>query len=164
MRLSWATLALLAIAVTATVAPHRAMAQQIPNEMRVDINLKDADMVTATRMLTQKTGLQFVVKPTAEPFGKITLKLDSVTAEEAIRYICESAGAYFRRDENGVFVISRNPLEEPKNDVPVPAPKTVKVTKVLKVLKADPRSIYEQIMFASPFDSMRGFEELKKFQ
>src|SRR4051812_21087901 len=104
MRKSWATLALGAVLTiaalgTASIAP----AQQQAGDMRIDLNLKDADMVAATRAITMKTGLQFVFEGTEQPFNRITLKIDAVTAEDAISYICQSAGAYFRRDPNGVY-------------------------------------------------------------
>jgi hypothetical protein len=135
---------------------------QSASDVRVDVNLKDADMLTATRMLFAKTGVQFVVKPSANPYGKITLKLDGVSAEEAVRYICESAGAYFRRDEAGVFIISHDrPVEAPAATVAEAV--QPKALKKIRVLKADAKSVFDQVVYHIPFDSMKGFEDLKRF-
>src|SRR5436190_8304161 len=103
MRFSWAKLALGAVLAAAVVAPlTSAVAQQAsPDQVRVTIHLKDADLVTATQVLMQKAGLQMVVEPSSEPFGKITLDLENQAAEDVVRYMCQAAGAYFRRDENG---------------------------------------------------------------
>ncbi|MEZ0326870.1 MAG: type II secretion system protein GspD [Fimbriimonas sp.] len=143
------------------VAPVGALAQQ-SSDVRVDINLKDADMMAATNILFQRTGIQFVVEPSSKPYNKITLKLQGATPEEAVSYICQSAGAYFRRDENGVYIISPNkPVVEA---APVaPAANAVKIVKKLKVLKGDARVIYESIAFKQVFDPARGFAELKRF-
>jgi general secretion pathway protein D len=163
MRLSWATMALAAVMAGGLMAP-TAIAQQLTEDVRVDINLKDADMVTATRMLTQQTGLQFVVEPSNEPFGRITLKLDNASAEDAIRYICQSAGAFFRRDENGVFVISRTPPVVERTSTPQ-STRPVKILKRIRVLKADPRMVYEQIRGTmNPEEyGTRGFMDLRRF-
>ena len=101
--------AFIAIAVAVVASAYA----QKPSEIRLDVNLKDADMMTATRMLMQRTGVQFIVEPSATTYQRVTLNLIDVTAEDAIRYICQSAGAYFRRDENGVYIISATPPKVP---------------------------------------------------
>jgi general secretion pathway protein D len=163
MRLSWATMAFVGAVATALVAPTTsAYAQQSSNEVRINLFLKDADLYMATKMLTEKTGMNFVFETTSEPFGKVTLKLDSVSPEDALRYICNCAGAFFRRDENGVFVISKN-----KQTVELPVEPKLDVKKVLKrvlVRKADARSVYNTIAFAMPMNAGNGFEDLKKFK
>jgi type II secretory pathway component GspD/PulD (secretin) len=126
----------------------------------VDVNLKEADMMTATRMLMQQAGVQFVVEPSSDPYGRITLKLDGATAEDAVRYICQAAGAYFRRDENGVYIISHHPQVVVDHEA-----KHAKrpVLKRIKVLNNDVRDIYDQVEGRIPYDYVRGFELLKKF-
>jgi general secretion pathway protein D len=163
MRFSWAKLALLATLATAVVAPFEsAMAQQSAG-VRIDLNLKDADMVSATNVLFMKTGLSFVIEPSTEPYKKITLKIDNVTAEEAVSYICKAAGAYFRRDEVGVYIISQQKPAEP-TATGAPAAKQPKLLKRIKVLRSDSRDVYDMVMFGVPFNSNRGFEELKRFK
>jgi len=86
-----------------------------------------------------------------------------VTAEEAVRYICQAAGAYFRRDENGVYVISQS---KPTSVVPstTTAPgKSPKLLKRIKLLRTDARDVYDMIMFRMPFNTNRGFEAIQKF-
>src|ERR1700757_372643 len=88
------------------VAPLTVASAQQPAETRVDVNLKDADMLTATRALTQRTGINFVIEPSSDQgYARITLQVSRVTPEDAIRYICQAAGASFRRDDNGVYII-----------------------------------------------------------
>lgn len=163
MRFSWAKLALLATLATTVVAPlQSAMAQQSEG-VKIDLNLKDADMVSATNVLFMKTGLSFVIEPSAEPYKKITLKIGNVTAEEAVAYICKAAGAYYRRDEVGVYIISQQkPAETTAPGAPVA--KQPKLLKRIKLLRTDSRDIYDMVMFGVPFNSKRGFEELKRFR
>ena len=162
MRFSWAKLGLVAALAGAVIAPLSvAMAQQA-SDVRVDLNLKDADMMVATNVLFQRTGIQFVIKPSDISYRRITLKLDGVTPEDAVRYICQSAGAYFKRDENGVYIISH---DQPAVEVPVIAPSTkaVKVARKIKVLKAGARDIYDMVLFSMPFDASKSLQDLRRF-
>lgn len=165
MRNRWAQFAL-AVAMAATLTGVAANANaQIADELRVDVSLKDADMITATQMLTKQTGVQFIVETSDEAFPRITLSLTHVSAEEAIRYICQSAGATFRRDENGVYIIS-NGKKQP--DVIRPATTDVvrlpkKVAK-FKMMKADARDVYRQITAGIEYDPTFGFREINRFQ
>jgi general secretion pathway protein D len=163
MRLSWATMAFVGAVATALVAPTTsAMAQQSQGQVHINIFLKDADLFEATRMLTAKAGMQFVFEPSSEAFGKVTLKLDDLPAEDALAYICKAAGAYFRKDENGVFIISRS---APKIDTPIEQPKSVvKTLRRILVRKADVRNVYNMLAFAMPPNSSHGFEDMKKFK
>lgn len=164
MRLSWATMAFVGAVATAFVAPTTsAIAQQAPEQLRVDIFLKDADLFSATRVLTQKAGMQFVFESTGEPFTKITLKLDSVTAEDALAYICKSAGATFKKDDNGVFIISKAKAAGTETAV-IPPIKVVKVAKRIKVRLTDVRNVYDMLLFMTPFTNNRGFEDMRKFE
>jgi general secretion pathway protein D len=163
MRFSWAKMALLTVLAGVVVAPLTSAIAQQSNDVRLDLTLKDADMMQATNLLFMRAGISFVVEPSSEPYRKITLKLDNVTAEEAVRYICQAAGAYFRRDDNGVYVISqRKPaaIEPPALTGPATKPKLLKR---IKLLRTDARDVYDMIMFRLPFDTNRGFDKLKKF-
>ena len=163
MRLSWATMAFVGAVATALLAPTTiAMAQQSQNQVRINVFLKDADLFEATRMLTLKAGMQFVFEPSTEPYGKVTLKLDESNPEDALAYICKAAGAYFRKDEKGVYIISRS---APIVEVPVePGKAVVKMLRRIKVQKADVRSVYNMLRFAMPVSQGIGFEDLKKFR
>ncbi len=161
MCFSWAKLALVTVLGGVVVAPVSGAFAQQGSDVRVDLNLKDADMMAATNILFQRTGIQFVVEPSSKPYNKITLKLEGVTPEEAVKYICTSAGAFFRRDENGVYIISQSKPIVP--EVPVAKVIQPKVMKKIRVLKADAKDVYNAIMYRLPFDSTRGFQELKRF-
>lgn len=137
---------------------------QLLSELRVDLELKDADMLAATRMLTQQTGLQFVIMPSTEPMRKLNLKLRQVSVDDAIAYICQNAGASYRKDHNGVYIISFGPEPEtaktdtaapPKVDVP-------KIVKKVKLLKANAKDVYSQLYGNVP-DMNDGFRELARF-
>ena len=162
MGLNWgrgAVLSTLAAMVVATSAS--AMAQDAA--AKVTLKLKDADMLTATRTLTSKTGVQFVVEPSMEPFGKITLEVADVTPEDAIRYICQAAGAEYRRDEHGVFIIGhRRPASLPEA-APVVVGKKATVVKKLRILKADASDVAEMLLYQKTFSDTKGFERLKRF-
>lgn len=160
MRLNWARGAFFGALAAVVVAPLQgAWAQD--GAVKVNVNLKDADMLTATRTLMSKTGIQFLVEPSTDPFAKITLQLTDVTPEEAIRYICQAAGAEYRRDEHGVFIIGHR--KPPTAPTAIPAAKPTMVWRKIRILKAKAQDIYDQVMYNIPFSSERGFEELKRF-
>ncbi len=164
MRVSWAKMALLTVLTASVVGPVSSAIAQQPSDMRVDyLRLEKADMLSATKVLTQRTGLQFIIEPSDTPFGKISLQLKDVSPEDAIRYVCQAAGATFRRDENGVYIISHS---KPVVDTPIPteAPRpAVTIVRRIKVLKAGVRDVYEAMRYGTPFDSARGFADLKRF-
>ncbi len=165
MRFNWASLSLAAVLATASLAPvSSALASQQAEDVLVDISLKDADMILATKILTERTGLQFVIEPSAEPFHLITLKLDRMPAKAVIGYICKSAGAYYRRDENGVYIISRNKPEETTIAPVAPALPEKMVVKRIKLIKADAEAVYNQVVYAIPYDFVDGFEKLNRFR
>lgn len=163
MRFKWAKTMLVAVVAASIFAPvSNAMAQS--TDVLVDINLKDADMIAATRMLTQRTGLQFVIEPSDQPYGKITLKLEGRSADEIIRYICQAAGAYFRRDEKGVFIISRTkPVETVAPTAPAVTPVLPKITRKMKILKADARTVHEQIRYGNALETTASLDTLREF-
>lgn len=162
MGLNWGR-GVMRLALAAGVVAASAVAMAQDGALKVKLKLKDADMLTATRSLTSQTGVQFVVEPSTEPFGKITLEVSDVSPEEAIRYICQAAGAAFRRDEHGVFIIGHRHPEA----APVPAPVAVgsapKVLRKIKVLKADASDIADMLKFNKVFSETKGFERLKHF-
>jgi general secretion pathway protein D len=146
------------------VAPvSSALAQRPSDETRIShLFLKDADLMTAVQMVMQRTGVQIVFDSSQEPYNKVFLNIDDMTVENAIGYICKAAGAFVRRDENGVYIISHNPA---KGEV-LPANPPVKVIKMVKKIKlshADPKAVYDMLMFQIPFSSSQGFDALRKF-
>jgi general secretion pathway protein D len=161
MRFSWAKFAFVAALATVVVAPLANANAQQNSDVRVDLNLKDADLMAATQVLFQRTGIQFLVEPSTKIFNKITLKLEGVTPEEAVRYICQAAGAYFRRDDNGVYIISQD--KPVVVDPVVPKTTSAKSLKKIKILKASAKDVYDAIIYRIPFDSLNGFNDLKRF-
>jgi len=141
-----------------------ALAQATPEDTLVDVKLQDADITTAIAMLTARTGIQFVFKPSSTEYGKITLNLSRQKAADAIKYICQAAGAYYERDENGTYLIS--------HDVPAPAATTavdasnakhVSVFRRIQLQHADPRDVFLQLYNIDPYDPGIRFREMQKF-
>lgn len=131
---------------------------------RVDIFLKDADLYEATQMLTRQTGIQFVIAPNSGQFGKINLSLASVNAEDAIKYICQAAGAYAEADENGVFIIRfGQPPAKGSNGSGTSVKKPMKLDRI-KIVNADVRDVYNAIFKGYLIDPDRGMMEMDAFQ
>ena len=71
---------------------------------KVDVVLQDASLEAAVRALGEQTGMNFVIRP-SDAYGRISLTLKDTTAEQAIKYIAEAAGAYAVQDEGGVWIL-----------------------------------------------------------
>lgn len=140
---------------------------QLPQELRVDLDLKDADVQTAIQVLARETGMMFIFEPTADPIQKVTAHLNRVTVEDAVRYICQSAGLSYRRDENGAYILSKKKVADAEftaaqpNTVKAPGPKIVQK---FKLRKADPQEVLNQLKGGDPLDPSRTFERLTRFQ
>ena len=177
MRTNWAKSALVAVlAASATFGiVASACAQTTPaDEPRIDnLDMRSAPLLIALKALTDQTGVQFIIEPSDKPFDKVTLKLGAISVEDALKYVCESAGAYFRRDESGVYIISHNKPEVAKvvADPPAaPAAAQHKVVKKINLLHASPKDVYERMYDINPngpggqvFDT-RVWEGLNYFQ
>ncbi len=167
MRSKWFRPALAGLAMLAVLGISTASrAQSAPDagDTLVDVVLNDADLVTATRMLTARTGMQFFIVPSGDAFGKITLTLTHQKAADVLGYICKSAGAYFQRDENGVYLISHTaPTPRQTASGTESNAKHVSVFRRIKLQKADPRDVYMQLYDINPYDSQRMFKELRSF-
>jgi general secretion pathway protein D len=168
MRSKWFRPAIAGLAMLAALSFSAAgRAQMAPDagDTLVDVVLNDADLVTATRMLTQRTGMQFFIVPSSEAFGKITLTLTHQKASDVLGYICKSAGAYFQRDENGVYLISHGaPAPQQTSQATQSNAQHVSVFRRIKLQKADPRDVYMQLYDINPYDTSRMFRELHAFQ
>jgi general secretion pathway protein D len=141
---------MIAVAISAVVAASFATAQQ-SDVTRLNVNLKDADLVTATKMVTERTGLQFMFRST-KAFNKVTLQLKDQTADDVIRYICDAAGAFVTKDENGVYVISANkPSVEPILLENRPNKKTFKK---IKLLHAGADEVFARVVLGQILDPM----------
>ncbi|MBS1708883.1 MAG: hypothetical protein JSS65_09205 [Armatimonadetes bacterium] len=131
---------------------------------RVDLVLRDADLHVALQALTRQTGIKFVVDGSESlELKKIYLSLTDETADNAIQYVCQAAGAYAERDQNGVFVI------RPINKKPVetkiqPSVARPTITKKCRLMKADPEAVLHLMKGDKPFASDHYMEELDKYQ
>lgn len=139
----------LALSLGAVLASSIAGAQT--SETRLDVNLKDADILTATKMVTQKTGLQFMFK-SQKAFSKVTLQLKDQTADDVIRYICDAANAYVKRDDNGVYIISDQPMVAAAPVATAAAP--VRIFRRMKLLHSGADEIYARVVLNSILDPM----------
>jgi general secretion pathway protein D len=151
-----ATLAALTVAVVS-----QAFAQDSALTKRVDLFLRGADLLNAVQALTLQTGLQFVVVPNSEGFRKIDLNLAEVTAEEAIKYICQAAGAYAERDANGVFIIRAGTPDtkvEADPELPIARPKVIRR---IKIMRADPKLVYDMVTKAQVVENGNEMRDLQ---
>ena len=160
-------LAVGAMATALMCAVPSAMAQGTPDETRVKLDLKDADLLAATKSLTQETGLQFVLEPSTEPYGKINLVLNDVSVEDAVRYLCNAAGASFRKDENGIYIIGHKTPGATTDTTPTaattaaePAPNIPVHLHKFKLMHADPKTVLDEIENKGPGDPFAAFEEM----
>ncbi|MBS1727456.1 MAG: hypothetical protein JST51_12100 [Armatimonadetes bacterium] len=148
---------MVAMAMGAVLAASFAFAQD--KDTRLNVNLKDADLVTATKMVTERTGLQFIFKST-KSFNKVTLQLKDQTADDVIRYICDAAGAYVTRDDNGVYVITD---EAPKVVVPEitnVAKPAAKIFRKIKLLHAGADEVFAQVVLNRVLDPLTKHAEM----
>lgn len=161
-RNTWAKVALGAVMGAMLIVPITGAyaQQQMSEQVRVTVNLKDVDLLQATQQLTKLSGLQFMVMPTATPFNKVTLQLSDMPAEDVLRYMCQAAGAEFRRDENGVYVIGRSLEKKPENNLAEPPIPAKKIRKKVRIMKADPKALYQLLVFNQQTDPLQGYRDL----
>jgi general secretion pathway protein D len=132
-----------------------ALAQDTALSKNVTLYLRDADLLSATRQLTQLTGLNFTFLPSEKPFAKINLSLENVSAEDAIRYICQAAGAHAERDERGIFIIRSGEAREVQS-VSSAAPASEKlIVREIEIRKADPRDVMDMLIYGYVMDPER---------
>lgn len=136
---------------------------QSGSDLRLSVNLKDADMVTATREVMLKTGLQFIFRPSTKAYNRVTLSLTDATAEDVVKFICQAAGAYYMRDENGVYIISQEPFTLPKPPTVDTPRKKVQLVRKLELQSAGAQEIYDAIVRGVAYDEMNGWERLRQF-
>lgn len=140
------------------------LAQKDPMQKRVDLLLRDADLHSAIQALTLQTGLQFVVQSSDGEFKKIDLNLSQRTAEEAIKYMCEAAGAYAVRDANGVFIIKAGKAPAEAEVAPIETAVTSPViVKKIRIMRGDPEMIYSMIMKGVSYDSENGMRQMNLY-
>ena len=134
----------------------------------VTIHLMDTDLITAVKAIAQQIKAEFVFEPTDEPYQRISfIKVDQKPFEQVLGYICQAAGATYRKEANGVYVIGParpKPLESPA-PAPTPAPREVQKSLViteripLRYSRASDivRIIKTEMMTDDPFAELRDF-------
>lgn len=159
MRIKNCWTALVAAALVAgAVMPVAAQGQRTGG--KIDLQLKDAELLTALQALSLQTGIEFTIQVAdADKIRRVTVSLKEKTAEEAIRYICEAAGVIVDRDETGVFVVRTASAPAPVSPT-VAAPKK-NVLRRIKVMRADPASLYRQIRFGDIPDMFTEMQDLQ---
>jgi type II secretory pathway component GspD/PulD (secretin) len=134
----------------------------------VTVNLMDADLITAVRAIAQQVNVEVVFEPTDQPYKKISfLKLERKPFEQALGYICQAAGATYRKEANGVYVIGPvrpKPEVQPTPTQPVTeAPRPQIITERIPLRYSRPsdikRIIEAEAMSEDPFAELREFME-----
>jgi general secretion pathway protein D len=134
----------------------------------VSIHLMDADLITAVKAIAQQVKAEVVFEPTDEPYKRISfIKIDQKPFEQVLGYICQAAGATYRKEANGVYVIG--PARPKTVEMPAPAPTAppVEAQKPLVVTERIPlrysrasdivRIIKTEMMTDDPFAELRDF-------
>jgi len=135
---------------------------------RFDLQLADAELRAATQMLALRSGLdlQFVFKPSAKEFGRITLNLTNVTVDDAMKFICDSAGAICKKDIGGVWVIGHaedfpvEPVEAAPLVIEKPAPK---ITTKIYLKQYDPKQMID-LLYGYEIDETGPWRAMEKFR
>ena len=68
------------------------------------VDLVDADLQAAVRMLMAQTGVEIVIEASDKPYGRVNLMLEKKPLDTVLQMICRAAGASVRT-EGGVYVI-----------------------------------------------------------
>lgn len=141
---------------------------QVGTQKRFDLLLQDADIESATQMLAAQSGLdlQFVFMPSEKPYALIRLSLTGVTVDEAIRYICEAAGAGYEKDASGVYIIGPKEAFKAKAggatapSLPIKEPKFVRK---IMLTNQHPRHVLQRLLSqeVDELDDWRRLEQMR---
>ncbi|MDW8107437.1 MAG: secretin N-terminal domain-containing protein [Armatimonadota bacterium] len=134
----------------------------------VTIDLIDADFIAAVKGIALQAKVEVVFEPTDEPYRRISfISIRERPFEQVLRYLCQSAGATYRKEANGVYVISplraTKPVETPPAAAPAPPERQRPVIVVesipLRYSRASDivRIIKTEMMTDDPFAEIRDF-------
>ncbi len=134
----------------------------------VSIHLMDADLITAVKAIAQQVKAEVVFEPTDEPYKRISfIKIDQKPFEQVLGYICQAAGATYRKEANGVYVIGPARSKPMETTPAVQAPPPAEAQKPLIVTERIPlrysrasdivRIIKTEMMTDDPFAEIRDF-------
>lgn len=143
------------------------LAQEEPLSQKIDLYLRDADLVHATTALTMQTGISFIIDAAdTEAFRRINLNLPGVSAEDAIRYVAQAAGGYAERDANGVYII-RFGAPRPAEAVAAESQQTIlpmpKLTERIFLTQGDGRAIYDTLVGGFEYDPESGMRFVHQY-
>jgi len=138
-----------------------AFAQDAVLSKRVDLFLVDGNLEDALNLLTKQTGLEFVIEPGDKEFAHINLSLKDKTAFDAIRFICEAAGAWADRDESGVYIVRRG--MKPRGTVSTTGASVAepKMIRKIRLKHGDAETILRQIK-GEVIDPLRERQEVQR--
>ncbi len=108
-------LSLSLIAVAPASGDDSAVGKKIVNS----INLVEADLRSAIRLLMQQTGAEIVIEHSDKPYSTVSLTLDRKPLVTVLNAMCRSAGASLR-EENGVYYVGPRGAEPVKPVVKEP--------------------------------------------
>lgn len=139
-------------------------AQAEKAEQAFDFKVANMDLMVALQALSVQTGLQYSIQTTNVEFRKVTVNLIHKTVDEAMRYICDAAGASVERDATGVYII-RSVKEAPKTPEATPGVKKPTIMKKILLMHADPEYVYSMVFEGGVMKDKLyyNFQDLKQF-
>ena len=110
-------LAILAVVATGVMAQSQAAPQGSPGLISLDVI--DADLSQVVRTLVADSKQSIVIGDQDIKQKKVTALLNGVPLETALKYVVESVGCSWRREADGVYIISKfQPQTQPTNYAP----------------------------------------------
>lgn len=98
-------LAIFSVLVTGVVAQAQAAPQGSPGLISLDV--VDADLSQVVRVLMSESKQSIVIGDQDVKQKKVTAMLNAVPLETALKYVVESVGCLWRREPDGVYIISK---------------------------------------------------------
>jgi len=98
-------LAVFVILVTGAIAQSQAAPQGSPGLISLDV--VDADLSQVVRILMSESKQSIVIGDQDVKQKKVTAMLNGVPLETALKYVVESVGCQWRREADGVYIISK---------------------------------------------------------
>ena len=124
-------LAILAVSVTGVMAQTQAAPQGSPGLLSLDV--VDADLSQVVRILMSESKQSIVIGDQDAKQKRVTAMLNGVPLETALKYVVESVGCSWRREPDGVYIISKFPPQaEQQAANPTPS---VPLTQTMPVLQ-----------------------------
>jgi len=160
IRRTTSLLALSLVVTTGLVSSAFAQAGQ-----RLDLDLKDADLVVAIQALTKRSGLQFAIADDPSKFRTITLSLRDATPEEALQTMVASAGAFVERNEAGCYIIrlAKPEAAQTGNSAPAVVAKAPTELRRIRIKQGDPEFIFHMLTSSVTWDQDSGLRNISNF-